>query len=117
MDGVAAVPLDLEKKRSRGFNQSELLSAQIALELKVPDVSKELTRKKSESPQALLAKTDRKINVRDRFAVKNTGSFRAIRVLLIDDILTTGHTTSECAKTLKNAGAASVTVMACARGC
>jgi len=115
-DAVAAVPMDPEKKRSRGFNQSELLSAPIALALEVPDASKELTRKKSDSPQALLAKTDRKSNVKDRFAVKNTSDFKAKNVLLIDDILTTGHTASECAKALKNAGAGSVTVLTCARG-
>ena len=115
-DAVAAVPMDPQKKRSRGFNQSELLSAPIAAALKIPDVSKELTRKKSDSPQALLAKTDRKTNVKNRFAVKNTADFKTKNVLLIDDILTTGHTASECAKALKNAGAASVTVLVCARG-
>ncbi len=115
-DAVAAVPMDPEKKRSRGFNQSELLSAPIARALKMSDASRELTRKKSDSPQALLAKTDRKTNVKNRFAVKNTADFKAKNVLLIDDILTTGHTASECAKALKNAGAASVTVLTCARG-
>ena len=115
-DAVAAVPIDPEKKRSRGFNQAELLSAPIARALEIPDVSKKLTRKKSDSPQALLAKTERKTNVKDRFAAKNTADFKAKNVLLIDDILTTGHTASECAKALKNAGAASVTVLACARG-
>ena len=115
-DAVAAVPIDPKKKRERGFNQSELLSKKLAARLKLPHASRGLSRTRSSSPQSLLSKQDRKQNVQGCFLVKAKESFREKRVLLIDDILTTGQTASECARILKEAGARSVTLLACARG-
>ena len=115
-DAVVAVPLDPIKKMERGFNQSELLAAQVSIEFHIPDASKGLERKKSPSPQSLLNKTDRKTNVKDRFFTKTPSFFNQKKILLIDDILTTGQTASECARTLKNAGASRATVLVCARG-
>ena len=115
-DLILAVPIDNEKKAERGFNQSELISNRLACVLKIPDASEEIDRIKSASPQSLLAKMDRKLNVQGRFSSRNKNFFDHKDALLIDDILTTGETASECAKTLKEAGASSVTVLACARG-
>ncbi len=115
-DAVAAVPLSAHTKNLRGFNQSELMASQIAGVLGLKDASGKLERKKSSSPQSLLTKPDRKINVQGRFVVKEPSAFKGKRLLLVDDVLTTGQTASECARTLKNAGCAGVTVLACARG-
>ena len=115
-DLVAAIPLDRDKRNERGFNQSELLTQALAAKLKIMDGSKNITRTPSPSPQSLLAKRERKLNVQGHFSIRDKHFFDAKSVLLVDDILTTGQTASECAKTLKEAGARSVTVLACARG-
>jgi competence protein ComFC len=114
-DAVLSVPLDLEKKRERGFNQSEALSKKIAESLRLSELSKTLGRKKSASPQALLAKNERRKNIEGCFFAKKPLG-EAKNLLLIDDIFTTGLTVSECAKTLKNMGAKDVTVLVAARG-
>jgi len=115
-DGVLSVPLDARKKRDRGFNQSGLLSRRIALALNKNEWSSSLYRTQAETPQARLTKAERRKNVLGCFGVKEDGRLKGRRLLLIDDILTTGQTASECARVLKKAGAAAVTVLACARG-
>lgn len=115
-DMVLPVPAGQDRRLERGFNPPELISEEIAKDLELPHRPAELRRTRSESSQALLAKPGRKQNVKGAFSVKRQGSFHLKRLLLIDDILTTGETASECARTLKNAGAASVTVLALARG-
>ena len=115
-DAVVAVPLDAAKTRQRGFNQSRLLSRKLAAELRLPDESPALVRKKSLSDQSRLSKAARRLNVRGCFHTTAAGRFADKKLLLVDDILTTGETASECARTLKAAGAESVTVLACARG-
>lgn len=115
-DAVAAVPLDPERRNQRGFNQSRILSAALSEKMKLKDLSPVLGRKKSVSAQALLAKRQRRTNVRGAFFLKDSEPFsRFKRVLLVDDILTSGQTLSECAKTIKAAGAESVTALAFAR--
>ena len=115
-DAVCAVPLEWARFKERGFNQSELLARSLAKFLNIPHLSNALKRKESPSPQSRLNKTARKINVKNRFRVSDKEIFKDRHVLLVDDILTTGHTASECAKVLKSAGAQSVTVLALSRG-
>jgi ComF family protein len=115
-DTMLPMPLDAEKFRERGFNQSALISAALAKRLGLPHEPALLKRYGSTSPQSLLPKEARKLNVAGRFFVKDASALRGKRVLLIDDILTTGSTASEAARTLKEAGARHVTVLACARG-
>ncbi|MBI2094818.1 MAG: ComF family protein [Candidatus Omnitrophica bacterium] len=114
-DAVAAVPLDKNKERQRGFNQSALLSSRIARDLDLPETTARL-RRRGTLAQSLLNKTERKDNVRGCFEIADPAFFRSKKILLIDDILTTGQTASECARALKDAGAAWVTALACARG-
>ncbi len=113
---IVAVPMDRGKENERGFNQSKKISGEIAGKLGIPDDSKKLRRVKPNSTQHFLAKEDRKRNAKGAFRVTQKDFFKPKNVLLIDDILTTGQTASECAKVLKSAGASSVTVLACARG-
>ena len=115
-DTVLPVPISFQRFLERGFNQSELISLEIAKEFHLPHSSGNLIRARSETPQSLLTKTGRKANVQDAFLVKRPELFDSKKLLLIDDILTTGQTASECAKTLKKTGASSVTVLAVARG-
>ncbi len=113
---VAAVPVSPNKKAERGFNQSELVSKEIAKVLKLWDASDALFRPKASLPQSSLNRAERQKNVRGSFFVKNNDSFAKRHILLVDDILTTGYTASECARVLKEAGATSVSVLALARG-
>lgn len=115
-DAIAAIPLDSQKKQRRGFNQSGLLAKRLAKRFGWQNVSKILWRSKSDAPQSLLTKKDRPQNVRGRFHARRDGLLKNKHILLVDDILTTGHTASECAKALKGAGARVVTVLALARG-
>ena len=115
-DAVAAVPLDAHKKIERGFNQSQLLSKKIAKALNLPDLSGQLFRKNASSAQSLLSREARMLNVKNVFSAHPEKSFSSKRVLLIDDILTTGLTASECAKAIKRAGATWVSALAVARG-
>jgi len=115
-DAILPVPVDAEKKRERGFNQSGLISSALARRLALPHLSGRLKRVQSSSPQSLLPKEDRRSNIAGCFSVKDAAAIKGKRLLLVDDILTTGYTASEAARVLKEAGANSVTVFACARG-
>jgi len=112
-DAVVAVPLDPAKRRKRGFNQSALLARRLSLALGVRDLSEGLRRTASPSAQSALPRSERFRNVEGRFRAR--GAFEGLEILLVDDVLTTGLTASECARELKRAGATSVAVAACAR--
>lgn len=115
-DAVMAVPLDPVRHFFRGFNQSARLSKTVGRSLKLKEISSLAGRKTSRSCQSLLSKKDRASNVRDVFYLKDPSKFgRFKRILLVDDILTSGRTLSECARALKDAGAGSVTALAFAR--
>jgi ComF family protein len=115
-DTAVSVPLDTKKERERGFNQSARVARLVARELGIPHMKHAIRRSPSSSPQALLTRSDREKNVSGHFAVCDAKALRGRRILLIDDVLTTGYTASECARVLKEAGAASVVTLVCARG-
>jgi ComF family protein len=115
-EAILPVPVDAEKKRERGFNQSGLISAALARRLALSHLSGNLRRSRSSSPQSLLPREDRRSNIAGCFSVKDATAIKGKQLLLVDDILTTGYTASEAAHALKRAGARSVTVLACARG-
>ncbi len=112
-DAVAAVPLHWRKRWQRGFNQSELLAKLIARRCGIP-VKHPVRRRKATEVQAGLSNTRRRQNVAGAFAGKK-GAARGLRILLIDDVMTTGATASACAGALKRAGARSVTLLTLAR--
>ena len=115
-DAVMAVPLDPARQFARGFNQSLQLSRMISSAMKLKDISSLAARKKSASCQSLLPKRERKINIQNMFYLRNSDAFKKFKsILLVDDILTSGQTLSECARVLKEAGAYCVTVLAFAR--
>ncbi len=111
-DLIVPMPLHWKKRWSRGYNQSELLAREIARRWGVP-VRKIVRRVKPTAPQAGLTNSKRRLNVRGAFA--SSANLKGLRVLLVDDVLTTGATASACAKVLKRAGASHVTVAAVAR--
>lgn len=113
VDLVVPVPLHKIKLRQRGYNQSTLLARQIAKQLKWTFVGDLLVRTRPDPPQKELAARDRTKNVKNAFALQR--QLADERVLLVDDVMTTGATARECARTLAAAGAASVDVAVLAR--
>lgn len=105
-DNAIIVPVPLHKKRYliRGFNQSELLAKNISEYFKIRG-SNLLARKINTPSQINLKKTERQNNVKNAFiALNNVNLSNNKKVILIDDVVTTGSTLNECALTLKNAG-------------
>ncbi len=115
IDIVAPVPLHWRKKLERGFNQSELLAKKVCKKLSLPISTNNLCRIKNTLSQTQLSRTQRQKNVNGAFKIKNPKLFFKKKALLIDDVLTTGITASECARNLKNVGAKKVYLLALAR--
>ena len=113
-DAITAVPLHWRKKWQRGFNQSELLARQIASNRNLPLIDV-LRRKRPTEVQASLAVAGRRRNVAGAFTLRPGVNVSGKRILLIDDVMTTGATAGSCAAVLKRAGAKSVSLAALAR--
>ncbi|MFQ5586871.1 MAG: double zinc ribbon domain-containing protein [Thermodesulfobacteriota bacterium] len=114
-DIITPVPLHRKRLRERGFNQSLLLARGVAKRLKVPVDYLNLKRIRATTPQINLSGNERRVNVRKAFEVGNGVVFSGKRVLLIDDVYTTGATVSECSKALEKAGAREIGVLTLAR--
>lgn len=105
IDVVVPVPLYWLKKMRRGFNQSELLSLGINRYFSKPLSANNLCRIKNTESQTRLPKSQRQKNIHNAFFVKYPGLFQEKKILLVDDVMTTGVTASECSKKLKESGA------------
>ncbi len=112
-DGIISVPLSIKGLRDRGFNQSLLLARIIAKEMKVPLLMDVLFKKKETPPQIGLSSKERMSNLKGSFEVKE--DIEGLRLFLVDDVITTGATVTECSKELLRAGAEQVVVVALAR--
>lgn len=115
-DSVLPVPMHARRERERSYNQARLLAAGVARALSLPMDPAAIVRARETGTQTHLTVAERRLNVFDAFRVQDSGRVRARRVLLIDDVMTTGATVNECARVLKDAGAASVHVLTVARG-
>ncbi|MGB9456446.1 MAG: ComF family protein [Bryobacteraceae bacterium] len=113
-DCVAPVPLHWRKRWRRGFNQADLLSRRIASRTGIP-VSRLLRRRRSTASQASLSNTGRRRNVASAFTCRRPDRAAGRKILLIDDVMTTGSTGAACALALKRAGAARVALLTVAR--
>ncbi len=111
-DVIVPMPLHWRKRWERGFNQAELLAKQVAQRWGAP-VSNVARRKKNTTAQAGLTNAKRRANVEGAFEIR--GRLDGKHVLLVDDVMTTGATASACARALKRAGAARVTLLTLAR--
>ncbi len=114
-DLVAPVPLHPRKIRERGFNQSEFLSAAVAAAASLPHRPRLLSKTTPTHSQTGLGRRDRRRNLRGTFSTGAGARVAGSRVLLVDDIFTTGCTVEECARVLRRAGARSVRVLTLAR--
>ncbi len=113
-DLIVPMPLHWRRRWQRGFNQAELLAREVARRTGIPVVAA-ARRRRATSAQAGLTNAARRANVQGAFAVSKKDAVRDMRVLLIDDVMTTGATASACARALKRAGARQVVLLAVAR--
>ena len=112
---VVAVPMHWFRRLVRGTNSPDILAARLARRLGVPVVRGMLFRCRNTLPQVNLPPGERFQNVRGAFRLRAGYDLRGVRVILVDDILTTGATCSEAAGVLKEAGASMVGVAVLAR--
>lgn len=113
VDGIIPVPLHHERLHQRGFNQTASISRHLAKNLKIPLMLDVLKKTKKTPPQTDVTGKERLKNIKNVFAASE--EIKGLDLLVIDDVITTGATVRECAKTLIKAGAKSVTVVALAR--
>jgi len=113
LDGIVPVPLHIKSLRERGFNQSLLIARTLSRKRNIPLFMDMLIKKKETPPQIGLSATERISNVRKAFTAQ--GKVKGLRILLVDDVVTTGATVKECSHELLNAGAREVTVATIAR--
>jgi ComF family protein len=112
---IIPVPLHRSRLRQRGFNQAVLLGRVLSRHLGVPMLTDVLTRTRSTTPQIDLSAAERRMNVKGAFTVKRADIVADKRILLLDDVMTTGSTMDECAKEIKKAGADMVIAVTIAR--
>jgi ComF family protein len=113
-DCVTPVPLHWRKRWQRGFNQSYLLAHRVAARTGIPE-SRLLRRLRFTASQASLSNTSRRRNVSAAFVCRLPERVAGRRILLIDDVMTTGSTAAACAQALKRAGATRVALLTVAR--
>jgi len=116
IDVIVPIPLHPVKLRERGFNQSGLLCGYISRQYGVPVEPAWLVKVRNTRPQSALNRKERLGNLKDAFLAKDHGLLRGKRVLLVDDISTTGTTIREAARALKKAGASAVRAVTLAQG-
>ncbi len=114
-DVVIPVPLHWLRRWRRGYNQSEALASMLASRLKVPCRPGWLRRIRHTPQQTSQTPTERKENVRGAFRARSMARLRGKKILLVDDVLTTGSTCHEAARALREAGATQVVAAVLAR--
>jgi ComF family protein len=115
-DLITPVPLHSVKQREREFNQAGRLATRLSATLQIPMNEKLLRRVIPTATQTLLTRQQRTANMRGAFAIRPGARLNGERVILVDDVFTTGATTSACARVLLAAGAGDVCVWTVARG-
>jgi ComF family protein len=113
---LVPVPLHASKRSERGFNQSELIVRAAAKYLPQPlEIAAVLKRHRATHSQVGLTREERIANLRDAFRVIDPARVKGRTVIVVDDVMTTGSTISECARVLKKAGAEQVWAATVAR--
>ncbi len=114
-DVVIPAPLHWRRRLSREFNQAALAAREVAAAIDVPCRPSWMRRSKATAPQAGLTDEQRQRNVRGAFRVAAPQKVRGKRVLLVDDVMTTGSTLAACARAIQRAGAESIAAAVLAR--
>jgi ComF family protein len=114
-DVVVPVPLHPSRQRERGYNQAELIARPLARRLGLPLKPYLLARTRPRPEKLKLTRRERWLSVRGAYAMGRTGRIDKMRVLLVDDVFTTGATLDACSRALRGAGAARVVGLTVAR--
>lgn len=114
-DYLVPVPLHIRRLRWRGFNQSVLLARRVAQRIGTPIIPWMLRRVRQTPTQTKLTRAERRANVRDAFQTDASVALRDRRILLVDDVYTSGATVEECTRTLYQSGVRSVDVFTLVR--
>jgi competence protein ComFC len=114
-DLIIPVPLHPARERERGFNQAALLAELLSAHMSI-QARPVLERIRYTTTQTAFDRAERMENLRGAFRLRKNTDVRQLRILLIDDVLTTGSTLSECARVLRRGGARSVHAATAARG-
>ena len=114
-DIIIPVPIHRKRRLERGYNQSELIANEISKQLRTNIERNILIKIRNNPKQSTLKLEERKSNVKNVYEVREKQKIKDKKILLIDDIFTTGNTVNECAKKLKEAGASKVSVLTIAR--
>lgn len=114
-DAVVAVPSHWLRRNKHGHNSAEGMARQVAVRLGLPLADHLLSRIRATRPQTELAPRERRTNVKGAFAVRRHPDLQDAKLLLVDDVMTTGATANEVSRSLIEAGAGSVAVAVLAR--
>lgn len=112
---IIPVPTGRKRRKKRLFNQTEVILKGISREIKIPEITK-ITRIKQEKSQVGLTVKERSENIKEAFRLPNEQLFFGRKIIIFDDIFTTGATVNEIAKILIRAGAEKVDALTCCRG-
>jgi len=115
IDLITAIPISKRRMKERGYNQSELIAKRISKLTGIP-YFKLLVKTRETKRQSELSKIERMINVKDSFVFNNKFNIKDKKILLVDDVFTTGATINECSKILKKLGSMSIKALVIARG-
>ncbi|MCI9087723.1 MAG: ComF family protein [Clostridia bacterium] len=114
-DIMIPIPISSSRKRERGYNQSELLARKISKMANIHIETQALKKAKNNQPQSSLNKEQRRENVKNVYKVQNELKIQNKKILLFDDIYTTGSTANECARMLRAFGSQAVGILTIAR--
>jgi ComF family protein len=114
-DVVVPVPLHRQRERERGYNQAGLIARPLAKRLRLPYRPTLLVRNRSRPEKQMLSLEERWESVRRAFATQKGSRVDNLRVLLVDDVMTTGATLDACTRALREAGAKEVIGLTVAR--
>ncbi len=111
IDMIVPVPITWRRRWKRGYNQSHAIARGVSEVTGIPINAKALRRTRFSGSQTMLSASERMGNVADSFCLRQMKGIEGKHILLVDDIVTTGATASECGKLLETAGAEKVSVM------
>jgi ComF family protein len=114
-DVMIPVPVHATRKRERGYNQAEKIAREASRHLGLPVVAGALVRVRATGTQTKLNREQRGRNLEKAFACRKPGSVRGKRILIVDDVFTTGATVGRCVELLRAAGAIDVGILAIAK--
>lgn len=115
-DIIIPIPIHKKRKNTRGYNQSELIAKEISKNFKNLNLEKDLlTKKENNKPQSTLTKIERDENVKNVYTLKNIDKIKDKKIVLLDDIYTTGSTVNECSRLLKLNGAKEIGIITLAK--